>query len=85
VGDEAGDVADPLLAEISERKISGGRTVAVGGFARAMHASFQCREHKLLWRPATRLLGSIYTVRLRVRDGNGAWSNVLRATAEASQ
>jgi hypothetical protein len=65
-----------LLAGVRQTLTLGRRTRAKASFTRALASAGRgCRSYKIKWRLRKVFLGSgIYTVRLQIRDSEGAWS-----------
>jgi hypothetical protein len=64
-----------LLARVQQTLTVGGHRRAKGSFTRALASAGGCRSYKVQWRVRNAFLSSgIYTVRLQIRDSEGAWS-----------
>lgn len=66
-----------LLAEVRETKVAGGQIRASGRRTKSLLLRSSCATNSMRWRVANKFRGvGYYTIALRVRDANGAWSRV---------
>ena len=77
----AKDIDGEPTLRIDQRKLGGSMTLARATFTRHLFFLGNCRRFVLRWRLASRFGGpGSYSVRLQVRDDDGALSNVVART-----